>query len=329
MSEPDDQPREDEEVVERAVRFLGHPKAAHAPIAAQRAFLRSKGLTARQIDSACERKARGVTSSRPSAATVAGAGARAGKAAAESARARARSTRWKIGAAAVGTLGTAALVATWRRRLPASACGGESGERSGGTGRRGGEREGQPGGDAVVGAARAAGGAAETPETDPRRAAESLTTLRALVKVAETAEATAVAAAEEARRSAADGHAGRLRRALKVACAGSGWDGPTSGGTPPPPELAHALHSLSVVLNSQLRHPGEARYQRVHASNASMSRLLALRGAPGVLRAIGFEPPAAGAANNWVWTPPPAVGDGTAWLSRARDILLETLPPKA
>ena len=311
----------DEEVVERAVRFLGHPKAAHAPIESQRAFLRSKGLTPRQIDSACARIADSASSS-PAVTSMS-----AGATAAEEA-ARAQRTRWKLGAASVGALGAAALVATWRHRLPAS---GERVERGGGSCGRSGEGEAQSEGKlATPDPARAVEAAAETPETGPRRAKESLSTLRALLKDAETAEATAVAAEEEAQRCVADAQAERLRRALDAICAAAGWDASTSDGTtPPPPELAHAVHSLSVVLNSQLRHPGEARYQRIHASNASMSRLLAMKGAPGVLRAIGFEPPAAGAGNNWVWTSPAGIlGDGTAWLSRARDMLLETLPSR-
>ncbi len=315
----------DEEVVERAVRFLGHPKAAHAPIESQRAFLRSKGLTVRQIDTACARIADSAASSSTPAVTVVSAGASGDAAAVEATRAQ--RTRWKLGAASVGALGAAALVAAWRHRLPG---GGHGEERSGGRCGRGAEGdEPSEGNSATPDPARAVEMAAETPETDPRRAKESLSTLRALLKDAESAEATAVAAEEEAQRCVADAQAERLRRALDAICAAAGWDASTTDGTtPPPPELAHAVHSLSVVLNSQLRHPGEARYQRVHASNASMSRLLAMKGAPAVLRAIGFEPPAAGAANNWVWTPPAGMGDGTAWLSRARDMLLDTLPRK-
>ena len=108
----------DEEVVERAVRFLGHPKAAHAPIESQRAFLRSKGLTVRQIDTACARIADSAASSSTPAVTVVSAGASGDAAAVEATRAQ--RTRWKLGAASVGALGAAALVATWRHRLPAS-----------------------------------------------------------------------------------------------------------------------------------------------------------------------------------------------------------------
>ena len=41
--------------VETAAKFLKNPKIASSPLAQKRAFLKSKGLTEAQIESACQR----------------------------------------------------------------------------------------------------------------------------------------------------------------------------------------------------------------------------------------------------------------------------------
>ena len=74
--------------------------------------------------------------------------------------------------------------------------------------------------------------------------------------------------------------------------------------------IAHALHTLVVLLSTQLKHPADARYHRLNTQNANLRRVIALPGAPVVLRALGFseDRATAGAGGStqtpsvfWVW----------------------------
>jgi hypothetical protein len=95
-----------------------------------------------------------------------------------------------------------------------------------------------------------------------------------------------------------------------------------SGGTA---ELVHALHTLTVVLNSMLLHPSSARFRRIAKANSNMRRLT--QAMPDVLAALGFVPSATG--GHWEWReagPEGAVGGtpahqaiGEAELAELRD----------
>ena len=81
--------------------------------------------------------------------------------------------------------------------------------------------------------------------------------------------------------------------------------------------LPFALQTLVVLLSTQLKHPTEARYQRLNTQNANLKRLLGLVGAPTVLHALGF---AEDGTSNSVRTP----SSGVFWVWRGG-----ALPTKA
>lgn len=62
-------------------------------------------------------------------------------------------------------------------------------------------------------------------------------------------------------------------------------------------ELIHALHTLTVVLNSMLLHPSSARFRRIAKANTNMRRLV--HAVPDVLAALGFVASAGG--GHWEW----------------------------
>ena len=53
-------------------------------------------------------------------------------------------------------------------------------------------------------------------------------------------------------------------------------------------ELRRALHTLHMLVTSQLRRPKDQRYHRLNRQNASLSRVLGMPGASEVLGALGF-----------------------------------------
>lgn len=138
----------------------------------------------------------------------------------------------------------------------------------------------------------------------------SLASMREMLEAAERAPSTA--AVVKGKVSAAL-HRTTLQEALVTFCAGGADGAPAAvdegggvgiGGASPgpvakPAELAHALHTLLVQLNSQLRHPADRRYHRIHAANANFRRALALPGARGVLAALGFVECEGG--TTWQW----------------------------
>ena len=62
--------------------------------------------------------------------------------------------------------------------------------------------------------------------------------------------------------------------------------------------LPRALHTLLMVLNSQLRRPHDLNYHRLNVQNANLRRLVDLPGAAAVLAALGFVE---SGGSFWVW----------------------------
>ena len=94
-------------------------------------------------------------------------------------------------------------------------------------------------------------------------------------------------------------------------------------------EVTHALHTLQVLLNNQLKHPGAARYHRLNLHNANLQRLLQLPGAEGVLRALGFDAEEGGTASSggttfWAWRGGALPTEGDLELIRAQRDLLQS-----
>ena len=64
------------------------------------------------------------------------------------------------------------------------------------------------------------------------------------------------------------------------------------------PELPRALHTLHMLLSSQLRQPADPRYHKLQRHNATVRALLALPGSIAVLTALGFYD---GGGSYWLW----------------------------
>jgi hypothetical protein len=304
--------------ISQAVKFLLHAKVRSAPIATKRKFLESKGLSSAMIDEAI-RKATAAGSgsdgddgggngggggSGGSAAATTPAGAAAPGSGSEDTtpneESRTRSSSWSLAiGGAIGAI--AGGVLAW-----ASTRSSDTPPKEGADGSEG--EEGTPRDSTPTASA-----SSSLPllPTDAHRwaasgAEASLAAMRAMR--AAGAAASAAALAVDAVRAAV----GELVR-----------------GAPSVAAAHEALHAVVVLLNAQLKHPTEARYQRLNPRNASMQRLLALPGSSAVLQALGFAQEAG--ASFYAWRTDGALPgpDDLALIAAQRDVFHEALTSDA
>ena len=323
-------------LIKQAVAFLTNPDVKHTPADKKRAFLLSKGLTAAQVDEAFAKLASMQTTSTavmPAAPTAQQPQPQPLQQPQPQPQPQLQTESASSGAGWLLAAGAAAgivggLVSSGAARQWLGAWTGAKSEAGAGSAGAAASAS------SVTATASAAAEAAQQAQQqqqqqildqqellsavqDNRKRLDevqsSLASMRALLETAERAPSTA--AVVQGKVSAAL-HRTTLQEALATFCAADEGGGVGMCDDAPPagavakPELAHALHTLLVQLNSQLRHPTDKRYHRIHAANANFKRALALPGARGVLGALGYVECEGGTTWQWRGASGGAAGGG-------------------